>query len=134
MQTLLIALAASAIVVAACASSPEPSTSQEIGGQQLALRNQPPAGPNEACMDALASGTLAINERSGLGLEIGTDKMAVAWPFGFTAWLIDGTPTLFDAQGHVLARAGDQIQMGGGFGAGDFWYPCADQISAGPAG
>ncbi|HEY8136035.1 MAG TPA: hypothetical protein VIF08_08360, partial [Candidatus Limnocylindrales bacterium] len=55
-----------------------------------------------ACMDALASGRLVADPRSGLGISAsGGERYSVMWPFGYSAvyaddrlWLLarDGTP------------------------------------------
>ena len=119
-----------AALFAGCESAAPAPSATSTGPQQLALRTQPPPGPNMGCMDALASGRLDVDPRSGLGLrQPDGSGMSVAWPFGYTAWLIDGVPTLVDEHGQAIARAGNQVAVGGGMGHDNFWYTCAGQLT-----
>lgn len=116
-------------LLAGCEGAPAPSATTTGGPQQLALRTQPPPGPNAACMDALATGRLDLDPRSGLGLlHADGGRTPVAWPFGYSAWLIDGLPTLVDDVGRPIARAGDEIELGGG-GVDGVWYACGDGLT-----
>lgn len=86
-------------------------------------------GPVDACMDALAQGTLVPDPRSGLALATSSgERMAVMWPFGFSAHLVDTDIVLVDESGELVAREGDVIQMGGGSGANGLFYACAEGI------
>ena len=77
-----------------------------------------------ACMDALMTGTLSRNGQTGLGVT-GPDgkQTAVEWPFGYSAHIEGGVAVLVDNTGKSVAREGDQIQMGGGFGNA-LWHAC----------
>ncbi len=47
------------------------------------------------------------------------------WPFGYSARLVDGQIELLDDSGEFVAREGDTVQAGGGFGANNLFYACA---------
>ena len=97
-------------------------------GTPVALRTQPE--PISACMDALATGTLVPSNASGLGIRAadGT-SFAVEWPFEYTARREALGLTLLDSVGAVVAREGQVIQMGGGFGADNIFHACPGSIS-----
>ena len=79
----------------------------------------------DACMDALMGGTLAKHPQSGLGITSadGT-RSPVEWPFRYSARVEFGRVILLDETGRVVAREGDEITVGGGFG-NQFWHACA---------
>ena len=98
-----------------------------VGGCDLfpvpfALRTAP--APAQACMDALIGGTLVRHAPSGLGIA-GDDGPAttVEWPFGYAARDEGGRIALLDDHGRVVAREGDEVMVGGGFGT-DVWHAC----------
>jgi hypothetical protein len=93
------------------------------GCSSMQLRTAPV--PAQACMDALLGGTLMTNDRSGLGVT-STDgtSTAVEWPFGYAARTELGGTVLVDETGKVVAKVGDEISVGGGFG-NQFWHACA---------
>lgn len=104
-------LIAMAMSVAACSLAPA-----------VALRTAP--APAQACMDALIGGTLARHPQSGLGITSADGQSTpVEWPFGYTARAEGDRIALLDAEGRVVAREGDQIQVGGGFGT-NLWHAC----------
>lgn len=113
----VLAVAALAIlVVAGCSSA--------------SLRTQP--APISACMDALATGTLVASSRSGLAIRAGGadgEATEVEWPFGYTARRDVVGLALIDSVGEVVAREGEVIQMGGGFGAENVFHACPGSIS-----
>ena len=141
----LTALAA-ALLIAACGSPSAPATqtaaTQPAATQPAAVAASiSPATPAvtpeaitllteaarpQACMDALAQGTLVPDPRSGLALATtGGERTPVMWPFGYSARLVDGQIELLDDSGEFVAREGDTVQAGGGFGAGGMFYACA---------
>jgi hypothetical protein len=76
-------------------------------------------------MDALARGTLVPDPRSGLALATPTgERIPVMWPFGYSARLVDAVIELVDSSGNFVAREGDTVEMGGGFGANGLFYAC----------
>lgn len=85
--------------------------------------------PAQACMDALATGRLEPDARSGLGIIAGNERISVMWPFGYSAVHAEDTMWLVDPEGLPIAAVGDLIQMGGGSGAGGLFYACAGSIA-----
>jgi hypothetical protein len=84
----------------------------------LAIRTAP--APSSICMAALGHGTVARNPDSGIGLLDADGKpVSVLWPFGFSGRIVEGRAVLLNEQGNILAREGDEITLGGGYGAGD---------------
>ncbi len=136
----LTALAA-ALLIAACGSPSAPATqpaatqtppvATSISSATPAVTPEPitlltEAARPQACMDALAQGTLVPDPRSGLALATaGGERTPVMWPFGYSARLVDGQIELLDDSGEFVAREGDTVQAGGGFGAGGMFYACA---------
>lgn len=82
------------------------------------------AAEPQACMDALLGGKLTRHAETGLGVTSadGTST-AVEWPFGYTARNELGKLVLLDKTGKVVAREGDEITVGGGFG-NTLWHAC----------
>jgi hypothetical protein len=80
--------------------------------------------PAQVCDAALMFGTLTEHPQSGLGIT-STDGQAtpVEWPFGYTAREDLGRLALVDETGRVVAHAGDDVTVGGGFGT-QFWHAC----------
>ena len=80
--------------------------------------------PADACMDALISGRLTQHPQSGLGITSSDGQATpVEWPFGYTARNDVGRLALVDETGQVVAHEGDEIMVGGGFGA-NMWHAC----------
>jgi hypothetical protein len=107
---------------ATATGSPATAAPATPGGQRFDIRSA--AVEPQACMDALIGGTLARSAQSGLGIT-GADgtSNAVEWPFGWSASIELGRVALSDETGNVVAREGDQITIGGGFG-NQLWYAC----------
>jgi hypothetical protein len=113
-------------LLAACGPS-EPS----VGIIAIATQSAQPPG-QESCEMALLEGTLALDPRTGLGVEAadGSTVWRVRWPNGWRA--LDTAPVaLADADGKIVARVGDHISMGGGFGNDDVFFACPVGITAG---
>lgn len=116
-------LAGSLIIIAVGACSPAASaTAGAPATAAQALIRSAPVQP-DACMEALLGGTLARNAQSGLGVNGEGEQMAVEWPFRYSARLEGGRMALLDETGRVVAREGDEITVGGGFG-NQFWHAC----------
>ena len=80
-------------------------------------------------MDALATGTLVPDTRSGLGIASADGfRTPVMWPFGYSAILVEEVIQLIDDEGNVVAVEGDVVSMGGGSGAGGLFYACAGSV------
>jgi hypothetical protein len=88
--------------------------------------------PPQACMDALIVGKLVRHPASGLGIASPDGQLtAVEWPFGYSAREEGGRIALVDDRGQVIAREGDEISVGGGFGA-NLWHACGSVSVAVP--
>lgn len=119
MRNLLRRLVAASLLVATVGAC---GTTVPVGGGPVTIKTAPRVA--DACMDALLGGTLAINNQSGLGVTSpGGETMAVEWPFGYTARNEGGRAVLLDETGKVVAKVGDEITVGGGFGT-QFWHAC----------
>jgi hypothetical protein len=131
----LTLLAVSAVTFAACSAAPAATTAPSATTPGVAspgaLPNTTPAiaittarMANAMCMDALMTGRLARDARTGLGVTAADgQQMAVEWPFGYSARNDGGRLALVDETGKVVAREGDQVQVGGGFG-NVMWHAC----------
>ena len=117
------------VAVAACAGTasraPTPAPTPPLAtpvGERFAIRT--PVVEPQACMEALMSGTLTRNPQSGRGI-MSADRRptAVEWPFGYSATIASNRVSLFDKAGKLVAREGDEITIGGGFG-NLLWYAC----------
>lgn len=95
----------------------------------LPLRGTDPTGPadgvplaipasqwkdGDAGMTALAQGVLVLRTDGCLVLASDSLEMVVVWPSGFTAVARDGGADVLGTDGAVVARAGEQISLGGG--------------------
>ena len=76
-------------------------------------------------MDALLGGRLVKSVASGLSVTSADGaSTAVEWPFRYSAVEVAGRIQLLDETGKVVAREGDEITVGGGFG-NNLWHACA---------
>ena len=78
-------------------------------------------GEEVVCMAALAEGILHGDSRDPrLAWLVNPDglRVEVQWPRGFTA-RFNPELELVASNGEVVAREGDDLDLGGGFGAGD---------------
>ena len=123
LRSMLFGLAVAAVLLAGCTADQSPTPSPE----SIALLTEP--APAQACMEALAMGTLVFDPRSTLAIGGPSgERTPVMWPFGYSARLVDGTLELLDNRGQLVAREGDRIEMGGGFGAGNLFYACSGSV------
>jgi hypothetical protein len=79
---------------------------------ELAVATTAPGAPGS---DALASGRLGGERRDGLvcwWLSQGSFRMALLWPFGFSA--VDNPLRIIGPDGQSLAAVGDDVELGGG--------------------
>ena len=114
-----------AIAIAACSGAPA-ATVVPTDPPTVAIRTAQ-AG-NLACMDALMSGTLARHAGTGLGITAADgQQMAVEWPFRYSARVEGGRIVLLDETGKAVAREGDKVQAGGGFGNA-VWHACGPVV------
>lgn len=72
-------------------------------------------GPNGGLPGALLQGTLLFDDGCFWMSKSGEsqDRVSLLWPPGFTGALEPAR--VIDGQGTVVARAGDELTMGGGF-------------------
>ena len=111
----LVAASLLVVAVGACQTA-------SVGAVPVNIKTAPAVA--QACMDALAGGKLAVNNESGLGITSADgEAMPVEWPFGYTARNELGTTVLVDDKGQVVAKVGDDVSVGGGFG-NKFWHAC----------
>ena len=112
---------ATAFTVVGCSFAPEPEPAAAL----IPVSTQPPPAGFAACMDALASGELVADARWGVALgQIDGPTIQVMWPAGYSARQVAGRIELLDERGSLVARVGDAVTIGGGFGAGNAWWAC----------
>lgn len=121
-------------VIAACSTAgpaqPSPAPSATPAPFTIRAAAQAP----QACMDALLGGKLTKNQLSGLGVTSADGATTpVEWPFRYSARNNAGVVELLDETGKVVAREGDAITLGGGFG-NLVWHACAPVSRAQGAG
>ena len=122
-------LAATSLAIAALLSSGcgEPRPTQRIAFVAIPTSDQT-ADAAGACRLALMSGRLVLHEEAGLAVQGSPPSTAevVVWPKGFAAADAHGVRFLLDDMGRRIARVGDQVQAGGGLGAGDRFHVCGE--------
>ena len=104
------------------------SDTNPLVGGALALATKPPGSVGS---DALALGQLGGELRAGaacLWLTQDSGRMALLWPFGFSA--LDDPLRIIGPDGQTLAIVGDDIELGGGSPPVDF-VPTAAQDPCG---
>ena len=91
----------------------------------LFIRNRTTIATVRESLTAAGIGELALNERC-LGLKGGP---TIVWPAGFTPHVHNGVVQVRNGAGRIVARVGDEIAGGGGFGnladgdcAGPVWW------------
>ena len=96
------------------------------------LRTAPAAV--EICDDALISGRLVADVRSGLAIKDPTGKITpVLWPFGYAARRGVSGIELVDEGGKAVANEGAFVEISGGFRDEDTWSACAGSVTVIPA-
>jgi hypothetical protein len=119
----LLTVAILGLVATAC-SAAAPSESEPV---LVAIPTAEPQIGQVACMDALMSGRLVANEETGVAVHV-TDRttIVIVWPHGWVAVDYDGARVVVNERGDPVARVGEMVEIGGGFGAGDRWYTCGE--------
>jgi hypothetical protein len=118
-------LAAVSLLIVAVAACSAAGSATPVAPTAQAFELRTAAVKPQACMDALISGKLARHALSGLGVTSADGQQTpVEWPFRYSAWLVDGRVVLHDETGKLVAREGDEITVGGGFG-NQLWHACA---------
>jgi hypothetical protein len=72
------------------------------------------------------TGTLVRDPDGSLTVDLGSGIRRTIWPRGYAGTLVDGVAELFGADGSVVAREGDVIRFGGGFGDIGPIRPCGE--------
>lgn len=110
-------------------ATPAATSSAALVGEPFLIKT--PAAEPQACMDALMTGRIVRHPLSGLGIADpnGGNPTPVEWPFGYTARIVAGVVELIDETGRFVAREGDEVSMGGGFGQ-QFWHACGPVTAA----
>jgi len=125
-------LAVAAVATTACAGAPAATTTPSaVPTATTAVPSATPAiaittakVANAICMEALMTGKLARDARTGLGVTAADgQQMPVEWPFGYSARNDGGRLALVDETGVIVAREGDTVEVGGGFG-NVMWHAC----------
>ena len=134
MKNIATRLAAAALLVAAlaaCAGGAPAATQAPATPVAFAIKTAPAAA--QICMEALAGGKLSPHPQSGLGLTTADGQsMPVEWPFGYRSWIVEGRTVLVDETGKIVAKVGDEVTVGGGFG-NLFWHACGGVTVTKPA-
>jgi hypothetical protein len=126
-------LAAAALLVAAVGACSGGAAGTQPPATPVAFAIKTAPAVAQACMDALAGGKLAPNDLSGLGIASADGQaMPVEWPFGYKAWIVEGRAVLVDETGKIVAKVGDEVTVGGGFG-NVFWHACGGVTVTKPA-
>jgi hypothetical protein len=83
--------------------------------------------PGDDSMAALLSGTLRADETGCPFIDVGSGKVTLVWPQGYTAARVgNGDIVVSDPSGEVAARTGDHMSLGGGQVPVDGKQPCLD--------
>jgi len=112
-----------ALLLAIAASGCSASATPTLGGVELTIQTAPAYSPEPGAVEAFPAALLLPvrigrvgNRLTFIGASSG-QEVAVTWPHGFTARLIDGKGTLLDPSGAVIGREGDTLSdLGGGIG------------------
>ena len=123
LAAVVVGVVAAVVLVRPWVGPPVTSTS----GVPSASVAAPSATPTEqACATALAEGYLAA-EGGALVLQSATgDKVAIAWPSGYTVRGEGDALVLVDPNGVIQARPGDYVHVGGGVGNDGVFHGCGD--------
>ncbi len=133
----LVGTALLALAFAACSAGAAPTATPDApatsGGSASVFPIRTAAQQSQACMDALLVGRLTKSVASGLSVTSADGKLTpVEWPFRYSAVQVAGRVQLLDETGNVVAREGDEITVGGGFG-NNVWFACAPVSITKPA-
>ena len=117
MGVVVVGVVAALILVRPSVAPPATST----GDVPTASTAGPTPSPtSEPCMTALAEGTL-VPKRGTLDLQSTTGQtLAISWESGYTVRQDGGVLVVIDPLGKIVARQGDFVRVGGGFGNGVF--------------
>ncbi len=95
-------------------------------GQPLSIVTEPTTYPGGACRLSLRHGVRMTRSGSELVFWQGDQRLAIAWPQGTKALLVDGRAELFAPDGTLIAVEGQILpDLGGGLDAEDRFHVCA---------
>lgn len=117
----LAAVAAVLVVVGAVVVTARPSADVPPAGNALPLPTSTWQEGGDG-MTALLVTTLRLGADGCIEAE---DGAPIIWPAGYTAERVDGTAVVKDGGGEVVAQAGQEVSLGGGYGANP-GGPCLD--------
>lgn len=124
----VVSLAVGIVALGIVLARPADPAPVPVGALPLALRTQSPEwrfpGLPRGCPLAELSPVRLVREDQSLGFESIDDgqRLAVVFPYGFSARLVAGRGELVSPGGHVLAREGDVVSrlMGSSASNGEF--------------
>jgi hypothetical protein len=76
-------------------------------------------------------GRLVPDDRWGVALQTEFGPQGVRWPHGYVAALDPGL-VLLDDSGHLVARAGETVYVGGGMDADNVLFVACGYVSPDP--
>lgn len=117
---ILVAMLSIASPVASCAGMPAPS-----GATPLALRTDG-FRVGGCATAALTPFAIGHEDDRVTFTDTGTHApVSIAWPSGFSAWLVDGRAVLYDRFGAVVGREGDVVEEIGGSADSVTFHVCS---------
>ena len=95
-------------------------------GQPLTIVTEPVSRPGAPCNLALLRSGQIRRSGSEVVLSQNGHDMAITWPYGTTAWLVNGEAELFAPDGTLIATEGQTLPdlTGGLGGADDRFHVC----------
>lgn len=90
-----------------------------------------PGGTPPPCPASLLVGTLVAHDTWGIAVETDTDSevQMAWWPHGWSARRDGDGLELLDEDGQVVAREGDQVEIGGGERPDGSWWACGGDVT-----
>lgn len=121
MGAVVVGVVAAFILVRPSVAPPAPSIGDVPTASTAGSTASSTASPtSEPCMASVAYGTL-LSKGGTLDLKSETgETMAISWESGYTVRLDGGGLIVIDPLGKIVARQGDFVRVGGGFGNGVF--------------
>jgi len=95
-------------------------------GQSLTVVTEPLSIPGAPCLMAALRGAHMRRSGSRVVFSQGSQDVAITWPYGTTAWLVNGEAELFAPDGTLIATEGETLPdlTGGLGGADDRFHVC----------
>lgn len=122
-------VAARAVVLAGALFAAVAGCGPGITGERLAIETRAFNVAPGSCPTGLAAPFRIERDRSELVfVDVGSrQRLSIAWPFGFAAWVENGRAVLYASDGMVVGREGDILDNigGGSTPGGDGILVCA---------